>query len=111
MQTKAIPANNLPWPDGLLDGPLLALAAAARRYHHQTGQRVAPSTLWRWSVEGKRGVYLPHLRYGRRVMTSEAALTWFGQASALAAMKAEVAESKPWMPEADLQDFLDREGL
>lgn len=64
--------------------PLISLPEAARLLPTRGGKYVSTVTLWRWCTFGLRGVILEHLQFGRRVYTSAAALTRFGQALAAA---------------------------
>jgi hypothetical protein len=62
----------------LLDEGALPLAQAARSLPSLRGGRpVDPSTLWRWSAKGLRGVRLEIVRVGGTACTSRAALRRF----------------------------------
>jgi len=57
---------------------LLTVAQAARFVPRLRGQRTAPSTLIRWIIHGKRGVYLDGIRLsGKTWWTSAAAVARF----------------------------------
>lgn len=57
---------------------LLTVAQAARHVPRLRGQRTAPSTLIRWIIHGKRGVYLDGIRLsGKTWWTSAAAVARF----------------------------------
>ncbi len=108
---NAAPIVNLPWPSDLLDGSKLTMAAAARRVGELTGRSIAPSTCWRWCTHGKGGIHLPHLKFGNRVVTTDAAILWFATACAQASMRP-VSVSRPHRatPEA-FEQILAEEGL
>ena len=75
---------------------LLTLSQAARALPAIDGKRVHPSTIFRWIVDGVRGVKLEHVRVGRRICTTEAALTKF--MNALAEAPKPERPYKPWTP-------------
>jgi len=56
---------------------LITLAEAARRLPKIDGRKMCSGTIWRWCRFGLRGVWLEYVRVGRRVCTSQAALTRF----------------------------------
>lgn len=57
---------------------LLSLTEAAATLPHVAGRKVSASTLWRWVLHGKRGVYLDAVRgHGRGWWTSREALIRF----------------------------------
>ena len=58
---------------------LLSLSEAASVLPKVNGRRPHVSTLWRWVRRGCRGVFLEHLRFGHRVVTSREALSRFAQ--------------------------------
>lgn len=66
--------------------PPLSLTQAAAMLPRVAGRKVSASTLWRWVMHGKRGVYLDAIRgHGNGWWTSSAALERFRVAlSALA---------------------------
>ena len=58
--------------------PLLSLNEAARAFPAIDGHRPAPSTVFRWMMQGVRGgVKLEFVRRGRRVGTTQAAINDF----------------------------------
>ena len=64
-------------PD-LMDDHYITLSEAGR----QLPGRPHASTLWRWCRVGIRGVRLPYLRVGRRIVVSRAALDEFARSLA-----------------------------
>ncbi|MEM1026654.1 MAG: hypothetical protein AAGJ38_01060 [Planctomycetota bacterium] len=102
----------LPWPAEALGEPDLTTAAAARELSRRMGRSVSPSTVWRWAAEGRRGVHLPHARYGRTIRTSRRALDWFGSALAAAELRefTEHLSKRSGLAE-DLDDLIEAEGL
>ena len=60
-----------------LDENLVSLAEAAALLPRIAGKRIAISTLFRWCSRGLRCVRLEHLRIGRRIFTTRAALQQF----------------------------------
>lgn len=64
--------------------PVFPLSEIALRLPTLGGKRIHTSTLWRWCLRGSRGIRLEHLRLGRRVLTSLAAVERFGLACASA---------------------------
>lgn len=56
---------------------LISLADAAKELPAFNGKRVHTSTLWRWCIEGVRGIRLEHVRVGGRICTSVEALSRF----------------------------------
>lgn len=64
----------------LTNEDLMTLAQASREVENITGNRPAPSTIWRWIREGRAGVHLEHVRIGRKVFTSARALWRFFEA-------------------------------
>lgn len=63
---------------------LLSLVQAAKQCPAVDGKRPCASSIWRWMKKGCRGVCLEHVRVGRRVVTTRAALEEFFRASAAA---------------------------
>ena len=62
----------------LADGEdLISLAEAASQLPRIDHKKVPISTVWRWVRYGLRGVYLEHVRIGRKVCTSHQALIRF----------------------------------
>ncbi len=51
--------------------------------------------MWRWSRKGRLGIILPHVRIGRAVMTTEAALRWFIAEMTAAEIAAHADENPP----------------
>ena len=75
----ASPATDAaPWPQDLLDlDNLIGLGEAAGLIRRWSGERTSPSTLFRWCRDGRLRVRLPHVRPGRHIRTTEAAVRWF----------------------------------
>lgn len=61
---------------------LLSLTEAAKQCPAVDGKRPCASSIWRWMKQGCRGIRLEHVRVGRRVVTTRAALEEFFRASA-----------------------------
>lgn len=102
----------LPWPAEALGEPNLTTAAAARELSQRIGRPVSPSTVWRWAAEGRRGVHLPHARYGRAIRTSHRALDWFGTALAAAELREFIEPpSRQSRLAEDIDDLIEAEGL
>ena len=59
------------------DSCFITLTEATKRIPRFNGKRVHPSTIYRWIVNGCRGVRLDHWRIGRKIVTTEAALNKF----------------------------------
>jgi hypothetical protein len=78
--------ETIPLITEILAGDALSLAAAAKKLVPHRGQRVAPSTLWRWHRDGVRTpdgrrVHLELARVGGKWLTSAAALGRFIEAA------------------------------
>lgn len=56
---------------------VVSLPEACRRLPKIDGRKLHASTLWRWAKKGVRGTRLDHVYIGRRLCTSEEALTRF----------------------------------
>ncbi len=56
---------------------LITLTEAARRLPKIDGRKICAGTIWRWCRFGLRGVWLEHVRLGRKICTSQEALTRF----------------------------------
>lgn len=97
-----------------LSDDLLTTGRAAKLIAKRTGVRASPSTVWRWMTGGCHGVRLEHVKIGRRVFTTAAALSAFISASSAPPTRTdddidrmeEVAEEH-----ADLDRELAAEGL
>ena len=77
--TSTPPATDTaPWPHDLIDlDELIGLGEAAGLIRRWSGEKTNPSTLFRWCRDGRLGVRLPHVRLGRHIRTTEAAVRWF----------------------------------
>lgn len=64
-------------PIDLATERILSLSEAARALPRIGGKRPHCSTLWRWCRRGCNGVRLEYARIGRRIVTSEEALSRF----------------------------------
>lgn len=61
----------------------LTLAEAARLLpKRRAGKSISAQSLWRWCAQGFQGVRLEHLRIGRNIYVTRAALIKFGEAIA-----------------------------
>ena len=61
---------------------VVTLPEACRKLPTIDGRKMHVSTLWRWARKGVRGIHLEHIYLGRRLCTSEEALTRFVNALA-----------------------------
>lgn len=61
---------------------VMSLREAANSVPTIDGKKVHLSTIWRWARKGLNGVYLEHVRIGRRVCTSRQAISRFVNALA-----------------------------
>jgi len=61
---------------------LLSMSEAAKVCPAIDGKRPHCGSIWRWARKGTHGVYLEHVRIGRRVCTSREALDRFFNALA-----------------------------
>ena len=79
---------------------LLPLAEAARTLPRlRNGRPVSPSTLWRWSARGLRGVKLRVVRVGHVACTSKSALRqFFADVEAARSRAEQVVSSVPAAP-------------
>ena len=68
--------------DSLKDD-LMTLVEATKVCPRIRGKKVHCLSVWRWATEGLRGVKLEHVRVGRNMCTTEAALNAFFLAVAL----------------------------
>jgi hypothetical protein len=60
-----------------LNNELIPIAQVARRLPKFNGRHPNPSTLYRWCTSGLDGRKLEHVRVGRRICTTEDALSEF----------------------------------
>lgn len=77
---------------------LLTMTEAAKQCPKVRGKRPSNVTLWRWATKGQRGVKLEHVRVGRNMLTTEAAMTAFFRALA----NAPAVEREP-LPKGPIQ--------
>ena len=78
------------------DEELMTLTQAAKCLPKVDGKKPCVCTLWRWCRTGLRGVFLQHVRVGRRVCTTRSALLRFFSAVAeLDQQAAAPARSQP----------------
>ena len=78
MQTSEPREVVAPWPHDLIDlDKLIGLGEAAGLIRRWSGERTNPSTMFRWCRSGRHGVLLPHVRLGRHIRTTEAAIKWW----------------------------------
>jgi hypothetical protein len=62
----------------------LTLGQAARKIPTASGRPMSTQNLYRWTQSGCKGVILPSLRFGRRIVIKEADLEQFARDLALA---------------------------
>ena len=92
----ASPASTAPWPAELIElDELISVAEAANLCRRWTGRPTNPATVWRWSRKGRLGIILPHVRIGRAVMSTEAALRWFIAETTAAEINAHAGDDPP----------------
>ncbi len=78
---------------------ILTLSQAARLVPHPGAKPPSTSTLWRWCRKGINGARLEYIRVGRRIFTSQAALSRFFAAGAKADSPVQgTGGSKPPVP-------------
>lgn len=66
--------NNINPEGGLC---FMTLTEATKRLPRFNGKRVHPSTAFRWTKKGIGGIFLQHWKVGRKIVTTEAALSKF----------------------------------
>jgi len=116
MKDNTTAAKPHEWPAELIDlERLIGLGEAAGLIRRWSGQPTNPSTLFRWCQKGRLDIRLPHIRLGRHIRTTEAALRWW-LAETTAAQLYDAAPANrprrpPVMAEGDLQIQLEAEGL
>ena len=73
---------------------LITLTEATKHLPRFNGKRIAVSTIWRWCRHGCRGISLPYVRLGRRMLTSREAVDHFSHR--LAEIDADVVKGPEW---------------
>ncbi len=77
----------------------LTLAQAAKTIPTTSGSHPSIMTLWRWCTVGVKGVKLPHLRFGRRIVVTPEALERFAvELAQVWAESTEESTAKPTTP-------------
>ena len=58
----------------------VSIRKARSKVQEETGYAPDPATIYRWCLRGVGGVKLEHVRIGKRILTSAAAITRFIEA-------------------------------
>lgn len=107
-----MPTNNA--PDGLVTlNNAITLGEARDLLERVLGHRPDHSTVYRWVLNGRAGIRLPHLRLGKRIVTSVAALEWWMKATAEASVPTPAPSDEPasLVHDAELEAACAAEGL